>query len=51
MRAIKENLAISVVYNIIVTPLAAIGLVFPLLAAVAMPLSSLVVIGNSIRRR
>lgn len=51
MRAIKENLAISVVYNLIVTPLAAVGLVFPLLAAVAMPLSSLVVIGNSIRRR
>lgn len=51
MRAIKENLAISVVYNLIVTPLAASGLVFPLLAAVAMPVSSLVVIGNSLRRR
>ena len=51
MRAIKENLAISVAYNLIVTPLAALGLVFPLLAAVAMPISSLVVIGNSIRRR
>lgn len=46
---IKGNLALSVLYNVILTPLAAMGFIVPLLAAIAMPLSSLAVIGNSIR--
>ena len=46
---IKGNLGISVLYNILFTPLAALGFIVPVVAGIAMPLSSLVVIGNSIR--
>ena len=46
---IKGNLALSALYNVVLTPLAAMGFIVPLLAAIAMPLSSLAVIGNSIR--
>lgn len=46
---IKGNLWISLLYNIILTPLAALGFIVPVVAGIAMPLSSLVVIGNSIR--
>lgn len=46
---IKENLGISFIYNILFTPLAALGFIVPVMAGIAMPLSSLVVIGNSIR--
>jgi Cu2+-exporting ATPase len=46
---IKGNLWISLLYNIVFTPLAALGFIVPVVAGIAMPLSSLVVIGNSIR--
>lgn len=46
---IKGNLGISFLYNIVFTPLAAFGLIVPVIAGIAMPLSSLAVIGNSIR--
>ncbi|MDP2689582.1 MAG: heavy metal translocating P-type ATPase [Deltaproteobacteria bacterium] len=46
---IKGNLALSFLYNIALTPLAAMGFIVPLAAAVSMPLSSLAVIGNSAR--
>jgi len=48
-RAIKENLSFSLIYNVIVIPLAVMGYVNPLFAALAMSLSSLVVVGNSFR--
>ena len=48
-RAIKENLSFSLVYNIVVIPLAVAGFVNPLFAALAMSLSSLIVVGNSFR--
>ncbi|MDY0194451.1 MAG: heavy metal translocating P-type ATPase [Sulfurovaceae bacterium] len=48
-QAIKENLGFSIVYNIIAVPLAVMGFVYPLVAALSMSLSSLVVVGNSIR--
>jgi len=48
-RAIKENLGFSLVYNITVIPLAVLGYVNPLFAALAMSLSSLIVVGNSFR--
>ena len=48
-RAIKENLSFSLVYNVVVVPLAVAGFVNPLFAALAMSLSSLVVVGNSFR--
>lgn len=49
LRIIKENLAFSLLYNIITIPLAMSGYVIPLVAALSMSLSSLVVVGNSMR--
>lgn len=46
---IKENLIFSLVYNAITVPLAMSGYVIPLVAALSMSLSSLVVVGNSMR--
>jgi len=46
---IKQNLLISLVYNSITVPLAMAGYVIPLVAAISMSLSSLLVVGNSMR--
>ena len=46
---IKQNLLISLVYNMITIPIAIAGYVIPLVAALSMSLSSLLVVGNSIR--
>ncbi|WP_200254850.1 HAD-IC family P-type ATPase, partial [Thiococcus pfennigii] len=51
MRTIRQNLGISLVYNLVMVPLAMAALITPLVAAIAMPLSSLAVIGNSARLR
>jgi Cu+-exporting ATPase len=48
---IKQNLLISLVYNSITIPLAVMGYVIPLVAALSMSVSSLIVVGNSLRRR
>ncbi|CAM2781786.1 heavy metal translocating P-type ATPase [Helicobacter burdigaliensis] len=46
---IKQNLWISLVYNLLTIPLAMAGYVIPLVAALSMSLSSLLVVGNSMR--
>ena len=46
---IKQNFAISFLYNAVTIPLAMAGLVIPLVAALSMSLSSLLVVGNSMR--
>ncbi len=48
-RTVKQNLASSVLYNLVAVPLAVAGYVNPLVAALAMSLSSLFVVGNSMR--
>ncbi|TNE34841.1 MAG: cadmium-translocating P-type ATPase [Alphaproteobacteria bacterium] len=50
-RLIFQNFALAFLYNAIAIPLAVFGLVTPLLAAVAMSSSSLIVSGNSMRLR
>ena len=47
--AVKENLGFSLLYNLVAVPLAVMGYVTPLVAALSMSLSSLVVVGNSMR--
>ncbi len=46
---VKQNLALSIIYNTITIPLAIAGYVIPLVAALSMSLSSLLVVGNSMR--
>ena len=48
-KLVKQNFALAVAYNIIAIPLAVMGHVTPLIAALAMSGSSLLVIGNSFR--
>jgi Cu2+-exporting ATPase len=50
-RVIRRSLVGSLVYNLAGVALAGFGLVGPLLAAVAMPLSSLSVVGSSLAQR
>jgi len=51
LQTIKQNIGLSFVYNAIMVPLAMMAHVSPLVAAITMPISSLVVIGNAGRIR
>lgn len=48
-KLVKENFALALLYNIFAIPLAVMGYVTPLIAALAMSSSSLIVIANSFR--
>jgi Cu+-exporting ATPase len=51
MRNIKQNLFFAFVYNIIGVPVAAFGLLSPIIASAAMTFSSVTVIANALRLR
>jgi Cu2+-exporting ATPase len=51
LRTIRQNIGISFTYNIIMVPLAMMAFITPLVAAISMPISSLLVIGNAARIR
>lgn len=48
-RITRENLAWALAYNAVAVPLAATGRISPAIAAAAMAVSSLIVVGNSLR--
>ena len=51
MRKIRQNLFFAFAYNVLAIPLAAFGLLNPLIAAAAMGLSDVTVIGNALHLR
>jgi Cu+-exporting ATPase len=51
MRAIRQNLFLAFIYNALSIPLAALGILNPIWASAAMSISSLSVVGNSLRLR
>ena len=48
-RIVRQNFALAIGYNFIAVPMAVLGYVTPLVAALAMSTSSVIVIGNSLR--
>jgi Cu2+-exporting ATPase len=51
MQVVRQNFAIAIGYNMVAIPLAFLGYVTPLVAALAMSGSSVIVVGNALRLR
>ncbi len=49
IHTIRKNLVCSLIYNVVAIPIAAMGMLNPIIAAIAMAVSSAMVVGSSLR--